>query len=344
MADRPEVRAAVGDRGEDLVLKELLRDTDFAEVCAGGIDDMVRKYAEVGLSPPVRAPVDGSDRAPAVSCDQCGKPGAKLKCSKCGSAYYCGKQCQVAAWRAGHKSACATFREDCERDGAECVAALKGSGGSGPLGIIGPPGQGITEYLGLLDKEGAYAVAVRRGLFPALTALLRDDVNIAARWAGGIITSNLHHITTSVFRGQRHRTDGGFGAADGDRFSAYLRAELAGWSTLLSAACAVATLAMCDPVHPRFHMRAHMAARDCWSFFSLALVHESVARAIFGVPKPAPASASSSAASAAEAVDPGPTEAVIECDRLLEEAVRLHHREPRARWHHAQVTHPPSAV
>ena len=34
-------------------------------------------------------------------------PGGKLKnCARCSGAWYCGRDCQVAAWKAGHKLDC----------------------------------------------------------------------------------------------------------------------------------------------------------------------------------------------------------------------------------------------
>jgi hypothetical protein len=39
-------------------------------------------------------------------CAQCGKGGKLLKCSACKSVAYCGKECQAAAWKGGHKKKC----------------------------------------------------------------------------------------------------------------------------------------------------------------------------------------------------------------------------------------------
>ena len=30
-----------------------------------------------------------------------------MRCAGCSKALYCGKECQVAAWKGGHKAACA---------------------------------------------------------------------------------------------------------------------------------------------------------------------------------------------------------------------------------------------
>jgi hypothetical protein len=43
-------------------------------------------------------------------CDYCGLVGREMMyCSRCLSAVYCGKQCQVAGWQEGHKGACASL-------------------------------------------------------------------------------------------------------------------------------------------------------------------------------------------------------------------------------------------
>eukprot|EP00931_Biecheleriopsis_adriatica_P012192 TRINITY_DN113310_c0_g1_i1.p1 TRINITY_DN113310_c0_g1~~TRINITY_DN113310_c0_g1_i1.p1 ORF type:complete len:143 (-),score=34.21 TRINITY_DN113310_c0_g1_i1:164-571(-) len=41
-----------------------------------------------------------------VSCAWCQKPGAVLQCGRCRSKTYCGRDCQRADWRDGHKEAC----------------------------------------------------------------------------------------------------------------------------------------------------------------------------------------------------------------------------------------------
>lgn len=55
-------------------------------------------------------------------CDQCKKTREELSlthldtCSRCKRAYYCGKDCQTKAWKAGHKRACRAPREVKPRD------------------------------------------------------------------------------------------------------------------------------------------------------------------------------------------------------------------------------------
>ena len=43
---------------------------------------------------------------PCISCDSCGKPQAKLMCSRCQRVYYCSRECQTTAWKHQHKSIC----------------------------------------------------------------------------------------------------------------------------------------------------------------------------------------------------------------------------------------------
>ncbi|KXZ55345.1 hypothetical protein GPECTOR_3g476 [Gonium pectorale] len=60
-------------------------------------------------------------------------------CSACRSAVYCGRQCQVAHWRAGHREVCAAWRRNGGGGGggggggatAAVAAAVGGGGGSG---------------------------------------------------------------------------------------------------------------------------------------------------------------------------------------------------------------------
>ena len=51
-------------------------------------------------------------------------------------------------------------------------------------------------------------------------------------------------ITTTVFRGERHRTDSGFGAIDEVRLVGYLHAESGGWQALVDAAAGIAHMAV----------------------------------------------------------------------------------------------------
>jgi len=45
-----------------------------------------------------------------TNCWECGKEGGVQKCSSCVAARYCGRECQVKAWRGGHKKFCAELK------------------------------------------------------------------------------------------------------------------------------------------------------------------------------------------------------------------------------------------
>ena len=269
----------VGDRAEDLILKDLLAATPTEKLTdTSASDEMNAMYIASGMKPlpnPTDAPVLE------VSCDQCGAGDAKQRCSACASAHYCTKQCQVAAWKSGHKAACGGLQAACEQDGKAVVAALND---------VSLGADRVAE-LGRLDREGAYKVAVSSGLFAGLTGALLDEAEqVVHLWLNpqppNVPTSLFHHISTSVFRGERHRTDGGFGKADGGRLASFLRAEPAGWLAMLAAGNAVAQMGVGAKIEQELWAYAHRAARDVWSFFNLALIHRAVAIAIFRVPTP----------------------------------------------------------
>jgi len=41
-------------------------------------------------------------------CEQCGAEDAKQRCARCGASWYCSRECQRIAWKAGHKVKCVT--------------------------------------------------------------------------------------------------------------------------------------------------------------------------------------------------------------------------------------------
>ena len=306
--------AAVGDRAEDLVLKEFLRAGTVQGDGGKAINDF---HASAGLAPLCESKaVDGKPPPqPRLACDHCGASSAKQRCSQCASAHYCGRDCQTAAWRAGHKAECATLKQACERDGKKVVRALS-SDAKGPSRI---------EHLGKLDREGAYAVAVGCGLFAGLTKAMRDDaLDVQFAWIEGRCCSYLHHITTTVFRGERHRTDGGFGSVDADRVSSFLAAEPDGWHALVGNAKNVAAMALRCRIERDLWPVAHRTARDVWTFFNLALTHRAVAVALLRVPPDCAAAADAVGTGAPSAARPtAPTADGADLDMLLDDAMRL---------------------
>ena len=145
----------------------------------------------------------------------------------------------MAAWKS-HKKACATFKRVCEDAGREVVAALADKEKELEAN------ERVAD-IGQLDNEGAYRAAVRVGLWPALTAILQEDAHgVSARWERRQPCSFMHWIVTSLFRGERHRTDGGFAVVDAGRVVAFLTAEPGGWDALVDACIGVLKMALCS--------------------------------------------------------------------------------------------------
>ena len=62
-----------------------------------------------------------------LMCQHCDKPAPELRCSRCRAAYYCSSACQRAAWKAGHKAACAAAVKVQEEGGDQQQGAGGGS-------------------------------------------------------------------------------------------------------------------------------------------------------------------------------------------------------------------------
>ena len=68
-------------------------------------------------APSIATKKDKGTAAPeANACANCLAPegqdgSALLKCNRCGTAFYCDKDCQIAHWKAGHKQQCVTPKE-----------------------------------------------------------------------------------------------------------------------------------------------------------------------------------------------------------------------------------------
>jgi len=284
--------AAVGDRAEDLVAKEFLRDANLTDTSL--VDDLNKQYASAGIAPITRGAFFGGESTslgrgstvrivglqakPALN----GVTGRVMAFNEEKGRFAVrlidGESILV---RAANLESVPTPTEPVStptaedvRDGTMCATRLADCAAGA---------ERVTE-LGRLDNEAAYAVALRHGLHRGLTSALEDEAReVAARWESGTCVSYLHFISTSLFRGQRDRTDGGFGAVDGLRLSAYLRAEPRGWTALLAAAAAVAQMVATAKLPPPSQLAAHRAGRDCWVFFTLALVHRPVACALLGL-------------------------------------------------------------
>ena len=69
-----------------------------------------------------------------AACGHCGAGGAEARCSKCKQELYCGRECQVAGWKA-HKAACKERQQEAELADMEAhIAGLDAAcGGLGKL-------------------------------------------------------------------------------------------------------------------------------------------------------------------------------------------------------------------
>jgi hypothetical protein len=59
-------------------------------------------------------------------CSHCNEPGAAAVCAGCKAAHYCDRQCQKAAWKAGHKLQCGAERAEPQSSPQPPPAKLKG--------------------------------------------------------------------------------------------------------------------------------------------------------------------------------------------------------------------------
>ena len=59
-----------------------------------------------GAQPAVQAPDAAAAAAESKQCLQCGERLGLVRCGRCKAVWYCGKQCQTASWKAGHKADC----------------------------------------------------------------------------------------------------------------------------------------------------------------------------------------------------------------------------------------------
>lgn len=94
----------VAQNGEAfLYLTEAGANLDLVDNC--GVSVRIKAMHAPGLG---RAWVEQRRRKmlSAEVCESCGKVGVSKHCSKCRKAYYCSRECQVSAWKGGHKERC----------------------------------------------------------------------------------------------------------------------------------------------------------------------------------------------------------------------------------------------
>ena len=204
-------------------LKETLTDANVASMQADFLRDQ-RENAAMGMAPiPLPPAVKLSSNKP--ECDSCGAKGARSRCSGCNCVWYCNKSCQRYAWKTqGHKNACKTMREECDRKASELISFL-------------PSGKDF-QCLNELDCEGTYVRAVDKGLFSVFTQLMKGDVERCESWGKRDEPPHTaaHFILTTAFRGERksRQGTGGFSTMDASRVAAYIQSSSDAYETLLA--------------------------------------------------------------------------------------------------------------
>ena len=91
--------------------------------------------------------------ASAGKCSYCGDAGAKSRCTRCKTVFYCGRKCQVAHWRS-HKQSCGVPLEDemarlaLAFEPGDRVVVVGGDHDGRPGGVIRTSGQDLRGKLG----------------------------------------------------------------------------------------------------------------------------------------------------------------------------------------------------
>ena len=97
--------------------REFVKRVATARACIGDVIDLgYLKGARAEVDPllkefpPKKQDMDASELS-VTRCEHCGisasKDGPKLaKCARCKEDSYCGRECQLAHWKAGHKGVC----------------------------------------------------------------------------------------------------------------------------------------------------------------------------------------------------------------------------------------------
>jgi len=251
---------------------------DFSDDALSRVEASLKKdILRAGSNPFIAG--ESAERSDFPECDACGSEGTgMLRCSRCESAFYCGKDCQKFAWKEkGHKLACPTMKEDCRRTGKEIVALLNGPD---------PPFEKVAR-LEELDGEGAYASAVKSGLHCALRKIMLEEakeIKLRYRKGGLEAISCTQNFVCTLFRGQRVSRFGytTFSKLDSVRVSGYLASSDDAFTILLDSA-----IAMIEAVKDRMllrkafnHRHMHSSARDVWAAFSMIFARKRMSRAV----------------------------------------------------------------
>lgn len=221
------------------------------------------------------------------SCDACGAEYAgNLQCSKCESAFYCSRECQVDHWKRGHhKQNCPTLQKQCQEIAAVVLSELDQCRGWDRL-----------------DGAGAYRAAVQLGLHKAILDLLQRDVDDAMKRyrQGKIALSYTQYIMSVLFRGQRvegraKHFQPRFGCLDGGRIKAFCKCDPNAVDVWFDASIQMLKVPLDSVVYGHrlrgggayggggpnnVHTHAHQAARDVWAGWVMVLTNPTASQAV----------------------------------------------------------------
>ena len=216
------------------------------------------------------------------SCDACGKEfSGNMVCTRCESAFYCDRECQVRAWKkGGHKQECAQMKEQSESIAKEVVTRLKDT--SIPIS------RRMSDSLMLrLDMAGPYKAAVKEGLNEGLIEVLRTDQDVLQRYQGGVgpAFSFARDIMNSLFRGQRVEGRGEatqFNCIDGGRVKSFVKSSPEAFDVWMDASIQAYRLPLDTKIFSNNakHLHAHRTARDTWVAWTFVFANKHASRAI----------------------------------------------------------------
>ena len=111
---------------------------------------------------PVPMSSQPTPEATSLICDGCGQPlpaESPQACSACCSAFYCGRECQRAGWKAGHKSKCAELAAARALESSPAAPPPPTSGG-GPARLTGPAFLSHVQALLSSDAQASQAAGL----------------------------------------------------------------------------------------------------------------------------------------------------------------------------------------
>ena len=276
------------DDGNEEFVARVIAEMDSASY-GRHVKDINAGYAATG------ATIGHASQNPDIpSCDACGKEfSGNMLCTRCESAFYCDRECQVRAWKkkqGGHKQECAQMKEQSERIAKEVVTRLKDT--SIPLSR-----RMSDSLMCRLDMAGPYQAAVKEGLNEGLLEVLRTDQDVLQRYQqqqqgdgrGGPAAafSFARDIMNSLFRGQRveGRGDGEatqFNCIDGGRVKSFVKSSPEAFDVWMDASIQAYRLPLDTKIfrNNAMHREAHRTARDTWVAWTFVFANKHASRAI----------------------------------------------------------------